>query len=335
MFCPSCGKQNANTAIYCNSCGKPLPSATAAAPATASAPAPDPAPAPVLSAAPAPAPPPPAPPAAPMYSAPASTPMPYAPAPKNRSGVAVIIVLVLAAAGVGGFLYLRNIDQEAADAHISRLVREATGQQPIKKAFWSKNQKFDDAFRDEFRKLMQLNQDYMTQEKNADMSAVPKLGTPESFADPTLAADGLRQLHTIYDIDMAQEQKVQQIVSELRNFFQTADISESERQEAVRNFDAGIAGPLSKRQVVVSAEQAWIQSVDDAYDYATTNHAVFMMNNGQLLITDNDVLQNFNAKARNMDARRTEFVQKQEAFSKDQVQSIQKLGVSPKDMGMQ
>ena len=67
--------------------------------------------------------------------------------------------MVLVAAGVGGFLYLRNIDQEAPDAHIARLVREATGQQPIKKAFWSKNQKFDDAFRDEFRKLMQLNRD--------------------------------------------------------------------------------------------------------------------------------------------------------------------------------
>ena len=247
-------------------------------------------------------------------------------------------MLVLVAAGVGGYLYLRNADNEAPEARIGRLILEASGAQPVKTGFaytLSKMKKFDDDFREQYRNLFHINQEYMAAVKSADISAASKLGSPETFADPTSFAEGLRQLHAVYDLDMNQEQKVAQVVSNIRNMIETSDWAASDREAIRKGFDTGIAEPLNKRHNAVSAEQAWVQSIDDLYDYAGRNHAVFILSGGQLLISDNDVLEGFNSRVRTMNSRRTDFLQAKEAYDKFQAETLQKMGVAPKDMGIQ
>ncbi|HEY6249470.1 MAG TPA: zinc ribbon domain-containing protein [Candidatus Angelobacter sp.] len=322
MFCPSCGKENANTSGFCNACGKPLPGA-GVAPAAAPAPAP---------AAPGAAPRP----AQSIYPPrlPIDTTQPMN-APAKRGPVAGVIVVILLAAAVGGFLYLRTIDDEKPEARIGRLMREAAGQQPIKKAFWSKNREFDDTFRDQYRNLFRINQEYLAAVKNADISAAAKLGSPESFADPASFTQGLSQLHAVYSLDMSQEEKVREVVGSIRHTIETGDWAASDREGVMKGFEAGLAVPLAKRQTAVSAEQAWVQSIDDVYNYAQQNHSVFVLNGGQLLISDNDVLQGFNSRMQTMSSRRTEFLQAKNDYDKFQADMFQKMGVTPKDMGMQ
>lgn len=86
---------------------------------------------------------------------------------------------------------------------------------------------------------------------------------------------------------------------------------------------------------MVSCEQAWIQSIDDVYDYAISNHSVFVLNNGQVAITDDQVLNEFNSKVRAMNARGNQFMQAKRDFDQWQAQLFQKMGVSSKDIGMQ
>lgn len=332
MFCPNCGKENANTFGYCNACGKPLtpPVAPAAGTAPAAAPAPTPGAAPVVSPGPTS-------PVAYTYP-PVGIGQPMSAPPKKSGSVVAIVIIVLLAAGIGGYLYLRNFDNEEPEARIRRLVREAAGTQPIKTGFaynLSKMKQFDDDFREQYRKLFHANQDYIAAVKNADISAASNMGKAETFVDPSSFSEGLKQLHAVYDLDMAQEQKVAEIIANVRHVIETSSWSASDRQGAMRGFDTGIAEPLAKRKTAVDAEQAWVQSIDDVYDYANRNHPAFVLQDGQLLINDGQVLEEFNSRVRTMNSRRTEFLQAKQAYDTYQQQLFQKMGVDPKEMGIQ
>lgn len=256
-------------------------------------------------------------------------------------------VIIAAVAGALGAVYymqhhggqssgsIISTSSETAEARIGRLIREASGQQPIKEEGSGKEREFDDAFREQYRNMYRANQEYIAAVRKIDTSAFSKLGSPESFADPSSFADGLRQIHVLYDLDMGQEQKVGEIVGNMRHIFETASWAASDRDNAMRQFEAGIAEPLAKRRGTVTAEQSWVQSIDDVYDYAQRNHSVFSLSGGQLVISDNSVLQEFNSKVQDMNGRRTAFMQAKQQYDQYQQELFRKSGVTSKDVGIQ
>lgn len=317
MFCPSCGKEIANAFGYCSFCGKPLtpPPQTAPGPA-ATAPAPVAMPGPAVAAAQAVA---------------VSQTVNVGPK-RNTALIAVIAIVVIAV--IGGLVFLvANVNREPPDQRIGRLMREAAGLQPVRKQFFAKDQQFDDTFREQYKNLIQINKDYMEAVRKTDMSDVARLGTPESFADPASFADGLRELHTAYDLDSGQEQKLQEMITNLRNTIENSGWAASNREEFMKGFEQGVAQVHDKRTGIVSTERAWIDSIDDVYDYAQRNHAAFILSNGQLLIADNQVLEEFNAKVRKMNASRGQFMQAKQQFDQWQASQFQKMGVKASDIG--
>ena len=303
MFCPSCGKENAQNAGYCNQCGRALTPASGAMPAAVGTGV-----APVM-----------------QYVA--------QPRKKNPNLIAIIVIAVLAA--VGGAVFLASkVDREAPEQRIGRLMREAAGLQPEKKAFFSKDQKFDDTFREQYRNLFRINKEYMDAVKNTDVSATGYLTTAASFADPASAAKALQQLHAAYDLDAAQEQKVQVVLSNIRQAIESSDWSSSERQGMVDGFNRGISEPLAKRQHATSAEQAWVAAIDDIYAYADQYHSAFVLNNNHLVISDDGVRQEFNSKAHTLDQRRNDFLQAKNEFELYQKNLFKKMGMSPQDVGL-
>lgn len=307
MFCPSCGKENANAFGYCQACGRPLtpiPGTSAA-----SGPAAAPAQSPVI-------------------------PQPVQMQRKRNPALIAIIAIAIAIIIGGGAFLAANVNRETPEQRIGRLMREAAGLQPVHNSFFSKDRQFDDTFREQYRNMIRVNREYMETVKNADLRGVAQLGTPESFADPASAAEGLKQLHAAYDLDMGQEQKVQEIIGNIRKAVDTSGWSASERQAFMEGFNRGITNALDKRQHAVAAEQAWIESVDDVYTYADRNHSVFILNDGHVQISDNQVLEDFNSKIRNMNKRRSEFFQAKQEFEKWQADVFKKMGVSGTDLGL-
>ena len=253
---------------------------------------------------------------------------------KSNTVPIVISVIVVVVVAIGGLVfYISNLDLEPPDQRIGRLMREAAGLQPVRHQFFAKERQFDDTFRDQYKNLIQINKDYMEAVKNTDMSAVGQLGTAESFADPASFADGLRQLHTAYDLDRGQEQKLQEIIANLRTTIENSGWAASNREEFMKGFEQGVAQVQDKRSGIVTAERGWIDSIDDVYDCAQRNHGVFILSNGQLLIADNQVLEEFNAKVRTMNASRSQFMQAKQQFDQWQASQLQKMGVSATDIG--
>lgn len=252
---------------------------------------------------------------------------------RNPALIAIIAIAVAIIIGGGAFL-AANINRETPEQRIGRLMREAAGLQPVHNSFFSRDRQFDDTFREQYRNLFRINKEYVEAVSKLDISATAQLGTPESFADPATAAEGLKQLHAAYDLDTNQEERLQEVINNIRQIIENNDWSGSNRQAFENGFNQGIAEPLARRKRATSAEAAWIQSIDDVYSYAENNHSVFVLNGGQLQISDNQVLEDFNSKIRNMNARRSEFLQAKQDFEQWQADLFKKMGVSATDVGL-
>src|SRR5262245_1448464 len=189
MLCPHCSTDNASAFGYCSSCGKPLSTINGAPP-----------PPPLGSRAAA-------------GAAPA-----LAPRQAKRKSTLVVVgsLAVVALIVVLGFgLPALNNGFESPDQYVGRLMREAAGQQPVRNPLFPGARRRDTILRDQFRKVIQVNRDYMEAVNNTDISEVKKINSPESFVDPNYAAPALQQLHAVYALDSNQEEKVKDILTNM------------------------------------------------------------------------------------------------------------------------
>jgi hypothetical protein len=221
---------------------------------------------------------------------------------------------------------------ESPDQYVGRLMREAAGQQPVHDSLFPGARRRDNILRDQFRKIIQVNRDYMEAVNNTDISEVKKINSPESFVDPNYATPALQQLHAVYALDSNQEEKVKDILTNMRQALEE-QISSSQRENFLRGFDSGVNAQLATRSKAVSAEKAWVESVDEEYKYAAEHLNQFRMNGEQLIIQDAVTREEFNALLRSQEQKRKTFLVAQQEFSKSQTQLLQKMGVSSQDVG--
>jgi hypothetical protein len=298
MFCPHCGKENAGPFGYCIVCGKPLSMAQGAPAISAAGPVP----------------------------------------PGPRSGISkgilfAVIFGALCLIGLGGY-WVSTLNFETPEQRLGRLAREAAGLQPEKHTGSAQERKFDDAMRNQYRSLVQLNHSYMDSIKNIDISQLKTINSAESFATPGAATEARQQLHALYDLDAAREEKVKEILGGLRSTMESEASSTSERESLLKDFDKGTAAAAAKGQHALEAEKSWIDAVDDLYVYAEMHSSNFSLSNGHLVIPDAVIRNEFNSKMEFQGDQRKAFLQAQKEFSQFQGQSPDKLGLTPKDVGV-
>ena len=306
MFCPSCGKENANTFGHCQSCGMPLApiQGTPIGMGQAAAPAPMPV-----------------------------TTQPAWMQPERRP--IFIAVIVIAVVVVIGGLLVSRIDHETPQARIGRLIREASGAQPIRNASSSSDRKFDDTFRDQFRNVIRVNREFTDKIHQLKRAEIAKVGSPQSFADPSYAAEGLKELHASHDLDQQMEQKALEISGNLRRAIEDTDWSASTKQAALDGFEHGFAQALEKREHLLKVEQTYVDATDDLYAYAGAHQADMQLNNGHLRIKNNQVLQEFNSKMRQYNSRRNDLLQAKREFDQFRSGWMKGAGITKTDIGLQ
>src|SRR6185312_4803064 len=218
---------------------------------------------------------------------------------------------------------------ETTDQKIGRLMREASGTQPVHKSLFGESA-VDTTMREMFTELIAFNKDYTAAAAKTDLSKVALLNTAQAFADPDSATEGLKQLHAAYDLDAAQHQRMQQFIQKYRARF--AALSPSD-QSITSGFDKGLAQSEPLRNRAISGEQLWIASVDQVYDYARAHHASFKVVNGHLVIADPAALQEFNSRVHTMNQNREDFLAAKKQLDDFQHNTLQKFGLTPEQTG--
>ena len=294
MICPYCGKENSDSSVFCASCRQ-------------------------------------------LMTGVGPTLEPVKTKSGNTRKVLLVIVALLIATPfligfVRGFVRGFNSRMETTDQKVSRLMREAAGLQPVHTSIFGEDD-VDTRMRDLFRNVIRLNKEYQTAADKLDTSETGKLNTPESFADPGSAAEALKQLHAAYDLDLQQEQKIQQVLDNFRHQFDGPDFSASDRELFLNGFNKGLAQSAPKRQRAIATEKAWIEASDDVYGYARAYHENFKLVSGQLSISGDAVLVEFNSKIAALNRRQQEFLQAKNEFDQMQKGFWQKTGIKPQDTG--
>ena len=110
-------------------------------------------------------------------------------------------------------------------------------------------------------------------------------------------------------------------------------MSSSERKDVEKGFEQGLAAQMPMRRRVVEAERQWVDSVDSEYAYAQQHERDFVLLQGHVGITNATVREEFNARVREQEARRKEVLEAKKDFDQSQSQTLQKLGLTPKDVG--
>jgi hypothetical protein len=239
-------------------------------------------------------------------------------------GIAFVIIFANAMTHLGSW------QPETTDQKVGRLMREAAGLQPVRRTMFGEN-KTDAKLRGFFKDILALNREYQDAVSKLDTSETKNLSTAESFADPESATDGLKQFHAAYELDVHQEERMQEIVEKFKHSFD--DLSASDRREMLEGFEKGLGQAMPVRQRALASEKAWLEAMDEVYDYARAHHADIRMVDGRLGVGDSQVREEFNIRIRALNARRAEFLQAKHAIDEMQSRELHKIGVTPQQVG--
>jgi hypothetical protein len=252
---------------------------------------------------------------------------------KSGSGLKITLILVgillfLGIVGGGIVFAIKTLQarSETPDQHVARLIREASGQQPVRSPMFGED-KMDTRMRELFKSMFKLNKDYQDAVNHLDTSQTGRLSTPESFADPDSARPALQQMHAAYDLDAQQEQNLQALMNNFRSSL--SDLPANQRAGFVAAFNRGLENVMPLRRRATSAEKAWVDALDDIYGFADQHHSEIQLADGHLQITNPATLDEFNTKVRMLNSRREQFVRARQDFERFQNQQVQKMGVDP------
>lgn len=359
MFCPYCGKENANAFGYCNSCGKPMVPVAGVSPGAAPAPGVYPSPPQkamnslgwiaILSVA-----------AFAVFIAitwPVAAGEDSVKAYKTGIFIGLLLPPLIVAYLAGGIKKWRSPNRfalvflfvgavwaslawmgskiEKPDDRIARLLREASGQQPIKKDFLASEQNFDNVVREQFRRIIELNREYSERFSKFDNAELSKVATPESFVDLSYAEKGLEELHERYMVELQLTEKLTEIGDHLRQAVDVTDWPPRRKAQFLQGFDSNVAASVQRRRGLIDAEEAYVEATDNLYDYVKAQPRGFRMIDGRLTIVDNSLRAEFNSKMRTYNARRSDLIRVRDEFKSSQSSTLSKFGLTSKDLGLQ
>lgn len=225
---------------------------------------------------------------------------------------------------------------ETPDERMGRLMREAAGLQPIHQRtiypeLYLRERRSDDSAREQFRNWFDLNRTYYEAQDKFDLSQVDTIG---SFVDPAMGLAAVKQVHASYDLRVAQEKRVKEVIDKLRQALTSYARSPAEEQRISKSFEQGLAATIPRRRRVVEAEKLWLDAVDKEYAYARAHAPDFFLSQGRLSTRDPDIGREFNAYLNQQQTQYYAFLKALTQFEQFQADMLQKMGMSAKDAGI-
>jgi hypothetical protein len=218
----------------------------------------------------------------------------------------------------------RNTD--TTQKQIGHLLKQAAG----KEAISENSEWYSGPARDFFRDILSYNQEY-TAAINSATSSLPKLYTPESYATKTGVQATVTQLQTLLDVDKKYE-SLEPIFKRLETNIVAAAPTKSASDEFLQGFHNTQNKALGPRNETFRAEEEWLQSSIDLYQFAVAHFSDYKVRSKKLIFTHDDVREQFQTLQSKSLALHKTAMEAKKVLDASRQKSLAQTGVTPEDL---
>jgi hypothetical protein len=246
---------------------------------------------------------------------------------KNRNASAARKIAALATwVLIANLFNVSHAKPKLTKADMPLILKEAAGLAPVK----DPNDAARTALREYFQDIISQNKIYTAE---VDKLNIPNLYTPQSYLDEEEARQIIVQLEGILSTEEKQEAALKDIRGRLVSRINALDWQNSEKKEFLKGFDEKFDEVESNRQKLLETETVWVNSVIDLYNFAIQDHRFFHLNEGHIIITNPEILDQFNKRIDRSNELGKQYKTALQSFKKNQESWLSDFGASSRDFG--
>jgi len=171
-----------------------------------------------------------------------------------------------------------GFDASSAKRRMGHLLKEAAG----KETATSDSEWYEGPTREFFRDILKFNQEYAGVIQSVDRSSMAKLYAPESYATRAGMRTTASQLHALLDVDKKYE-SLDPLIKSLEAGVAATTASETQKAEFLKGFRGSFNKSLGPRNETFRAEEEWLQSSIDLYEYTLSHFADYTVRGKKLM----------------------------------------------------
>jgi hypothetical protein len=248
-----------------------------------------------------------------------------------KQGITAYLALGIAVlASAGSLQQAPGFDETSAKKQMGHLMKQAAG----KEAVTPDSQWYEGPSREFFHDILTFNQEYTHAIQSIDQSSLAKLYTPESYATRAGMRATIAQLHALLDTDKKYE-SLDPVVKKLEVNISATSASELEKEEFLKGFRGSTDKALAPRAETFRAEEEWMQSSIDLYEFTLGHFGDYKMHGKKLVFHGDGLPEQFQDLQSKSIAFHKTAIESKHKFDAGRKVALSQAGVTPADVSGQ
>lgn len=240
------------------------------------------------------------------------------------------IWIAVVALGISLVSFARELQKAPridAKEQMGHLMKQAAG----KEATTPDTAWYDGPSRQFFRDILAFNQEYTIAVQAIDQSSLPKLYTPESYATRVGMQNTITVLHALLDVDKKYE-SLEPVLKKMEANIHASSASDYEKEEFLKGFRSSTDKSLAPRGETFRAEEEWMQSSIDLYEFTLAHFADYKVQGKKLMFRGNGLIGQFQGLQSKSIALHKTVIESKHKFDAVRRDALSQSGVTPADL---
>jgi len=216
---------------------------------------------------------------------------------------------------------------ESAKKQMGHLIKQAAG----KEAVTPDSEWYEGPSRRFFRDILAFNQEYTNAIQSIDQSSLAKLYTPESYATRAGMRTTIAELHALLEADKKYE-SLDPILKKMEVNISATSASEFQKNEFLKGFRGSAGKALAPRGETFRAEEEWLQSSIDLYEFTLAHFADYKVQGKKLIFHGHGLPGEFQDLQSKSIALRKTAIESKHKFDAQRNDTLSQAGMTPADL---
>jgi hypothetical protein len=215
----------------------------------------------------------------------------------------------------------------SAKQELADLLRQAAGKKPkIADAHW-----WDAPSRDFFQDIIEMNQQYISEVRALDNSAIKNLYSADSYAGKTHMEKVLVQLQAAAAVD-AKYSSVDPIFKKMRDRVAATDAPEREKANFLEGLNGSFTKALEPRNNLLRVEKECMDASVDLYEFMVANTNHYSIRGAKLYFDSTQLSDEFVKRQSKAIALHKDLMKTKAAFENNRANNLNQMGISPSEL---